>query len=550
MRCSTLPAAPIGTSIRLTSDIRCRWAPALRVGSELSLDPDDVVAAFVGSELRGVVSPSVDSTANTNAVYLTVYSNVASGELVTFKMWDNDACGLLNVSQTTSFTTDSFNELAELTASSLDAQQIALTEGWTWFSLNRDVSALTIDEALASVVAETDDIIRSQADFSMYVAESDGVTSGWIGSLSGLTTGESYQIKLSQPAMLIVAEPNVDETAAITLAAGWNWLGYLPDDERDVTSALSDLGGAAADGDLVKSQTAFAQYNLASGTWIGSLTTMAPGQGYLIDTENGATFAYGGSSAGEAALSQAMPTDALGDSPQKASKTGAASAPRLVAKNDARMNEALSLAKQYRHSMTLSGVVKLDGELLADTSVTVYAMVNDKVRGRAKLQYVDALNEYRVFMMLYADTPNGESLSLHIDHPASGQTFVMEGDLPFMVNTAFGTPTEPVALSAETEAYKAMKAMAALPQSFDLAQNYPNPFNPITTLHYELPEAAQVRLVVYDVLGRQVATLVDEQKEAGRYDVQFDASRLSSGTYFYRIEAGSFQAVKQMILLK
>lgn len=87
-------------------------------------------------------------------------------------------------------------------------------------------------------------------------------------------------------------------------------------------------------------------------------------------------------------------------------------------------------------------------------------------------------------------------------------------------------------------------------EGFELSQNYPNPFNPSTQIHYELPERAQVRLEVYDILGRRVSTLVDEQQQAGRYEVTFDASGLASGTYIYRIEANEFIETSQMMFVK
>ena len=76
-----------------------------------------------------------------------------------------------------------------------------------------------------------------------------------------------------------------------------------------------------------------------------------------------------------------------------------------------------------------------------------------------------------------------------------------------------------------------------VPVSFSLEQNYPNPFNPSTTVHFELPSAAHVTLKVYNVLGQEVMTVLDEEKAAGRYDVRIDASALSSGAYFYRLQA-------------
>jgi hypothetical protein len=88
------------------------------------------------------------------------------------------------------------------------------------------------------------------------------------------------------------------------------------------------------------------------------------------------------------------------------------------------------------------------------------------------------------------------------------------------------------------------------PKTFLLEQNYPNPFNPSTTIRYQLPVASEVKLEVYDVLGKKIATLVNERQSAGAYQVVWNASGLSSGTYFYRLQAGTFTQTKKMILVK
>lgn len=89
-----------------------------------------------------------------------------------------------------------------------------------------------------------------------------------------------------------------------------------------------------------------------------------------------------------------------------------------------------------------------------------------------------------------------------------------------------------------------------LPERFSLSQNYPNPFNPTTNINFELPQNEQVRLTVYDMIGRSVAILVDQRMEAGSHTVSFDASNLASGVYIYRIEAGEFTATNKMLLVK
>ena len=95
------------------------------------------------------------------------------------------------------------------------------------------------------------------------------------------------------------------------------------------------------------------------------------------------------------------------------------------------------------------------------------------------------------------------------------------------------------------------KNVVELPKEFSLSQNYPNPFNPITRINYEIPNDSKVKLIVYDILGREVKKLVyDELKKAGRYVIDFDGTNLASGVYFYRIEAGDFVQSKKMILIK
>jgi hypothetical protein len=106
-------------------------------------------------------------------------------------------------------------------------------------------------------------------------------------------------------------------------------------------------------------------------------------------------------------------------------------------------------------------------------------------------------------------------------------------------NTDFGTLTGVAVTQTEI-----------VPGTFSLEQNYPNPFNPSTTIQYGIPQGGLVTLKVYNVIGQEVATLINQQQNAGIYSVNFDASRLSSGMYLYRITSGNFTQVKRMMLIK
>ncbi|MBL8016037.1 MAG: T9SS type A sorting domain-containing protein [Ignavibacteria bacterium] len=89
-----------------------------------------------------------------------------------------------------------------------------------------------------------------------------------------------------------------------------------------------------------------------------------------------------------------------------------------------------------------------------------------------------------------------------------------------------------------------------IPEKFELSQNYPNPFNPTTNIKLQIPESGLVKLVVFDVTGRVVAELVNETLNAGEYKVDFNASALTSGVYFYKLTAAGFTDTKRMVLVK
>ncbi len=89
-----------------------------------------------------------------------------------------------------------------------------------------------------------------------------------------------------------------------------------------------------------------------------------------------------------------------------------------------------------------------------------------------------------------------------------------------------------------------------IPAEYSLSQNYPNPFNPVTTINYSIPKSGFVSLKVFDLLGKEVATLVNGNAPAGNYSVEFHSGNLASGLYFYKMNSGNFSETKKLIITK
>jgi hypothetical protein len=121
----------------------------------------------------------------------------------------------------------------------------------------------------------------------------------------------------------------------------------------------------------------------------------------------------------------------------------------------------------------------------------------------------------------------------------------------YTVNAGYKSPREWGTTSADiTVTGIEDKLIGSNPNNFELFANYPNPFNPSTKIRYAIPQASFTVLKIYNIMGQEVATLINEEKAAGVYEVNFNAINLASGTYLYKLQAGSFVETRKMILLK
>ena len=178
--------------------------------------------------------------------------------------------------------------------------------------------------------------------------------------------------------------------------------------------------------------------------------------------------------------------------------------------------------------------------------------------------YVDQLFTFQIPDSTFLDPDIGDTLTYQASGLPSWLCFNTQ------THTFQGTPTQTVRLitigvtvndlllaSASTTFRMAVAApltdvdnSPTSPIKYELRQNYPNPFNPVTTISYQLPLSSHVILKVFDILGREVATLVHGRKEAGQYSIRWDASAMPSGMYFYYLQSGNYSKTNNMVLIK
>jgi len=154
---------------------------------------------------------------------------------------------------------------------------------------------------------------------------------------------------------------------------------------------------------------------------------------------------------------------------------------------------------------------------------------------------------------IYPDTVTSEWAQYSNEQKLPEGTAFIQGVI--VIHAADGAPeasygVDDVRLEITNDPGTGIEDYETIPTRYELSQNYPNPFNPTTKIHYNIPREGNVTLKVYNMIGQEVASLVNENKPAGSHQVTFNAKELASGMYIYRIQVGSFMSAKKMLLIK
>jgi hypothetical protein len=218
-------------------------------------------------------------------------------------------------------------------------------------------------------------------------------------------------------------------------------------------------------------------------------------------------------------------------------------------------NLAVALIDPLFVNQIYNAAIAYEGRPLAATWAGPPTLtVNPTNRVQVAWQTLSEINTYRFYVQrqgrqwVTIDSVNAGGTSLSSRHYAVTDLGVTAGTWVYRIKEVDldGSINYSPTVSTTLPAVGANPAVTA----YALDQNYPNPFNPVTTIQYALPNAANVKLTVFNMLGQETATLVNDNKPAGVHTVQFDGSRLASGLYFYRLQAGTYVQMKKLVLLK
>jgi hypothetical protein len=319
----------------------------------------------------------------------------------------------------------------------------------------------------------------------------------------------------------------------INVVTGWNWIGFTSRKNITVTEALGNYNATA--GDLLKGQFSFAYYDANMG-WLGSLTTMVPGEGYMLKATNASTFKY----------------------PATAVTFGRVAHSNVSVANSYITNDVQP--ENFSKTMSVIAQTNICKEVLDNKDVMLKAYVGTELRGIAKPTWVQAKNQYVFFLTAYSNADN-ETINFKFDYASEQKTFNASQSISFTDNSLTGTSSEPftisilaadtcdaVALSNNTTAVTEVgEENTSSIIKDDLVEVYPNPFSDLLNVRFNKPFDGVVEIT--DAIGQ----LVHNQKlnNANATEINFNKldNGLSKGIYIIKITSkqkiSTYKLIKQ-----
>lgn len=484
----------------------------LYINKVYSSDDEDMLAAFSGGKCVGVCNNRYYKQNDMYYAMLTVYSNDVNGSDLEFRIWDAST-GQTYIAQSEKPISFENNAVVGspaqpvlFTAKDYRVQNITLNEGWTWISTNIASDKLSdLNKLLADGKWTSDDQVKSE----QYGFASWTKRNGWVGQLTAIDNDQMYLVHSSAPQNLHISGPAVDPTSHKLTIRGakedgtprWNYISYLPSDNFTLKEALA--GYDAKEGDIVKSQTQMAMYSGNLG-WIGSLTYMENGKGYMLQRQS--------------------QDDAQLQYPSKTSVGRKAKAAMAAAKNADGTNA------YFPYSANMTAVVEVEGVSLQQGDRLV-SYVGGEPRGYAE---GITLPDGRTIFMLAVGGDKPEAVDVTIER---GGNIIAKAPsaISYAANSNVGTINEPMHISflgTEGGLYV-----------------YPSPFYSQLKIRAMVDRDAYADVYVTDMSGKRVVAWND-CNAGGNVDITWNAGNtVPSGVYIVSISVDgnvySMKAIKK-----
>jgi len=462
-------------------------------------DTDDIIAAFIGNECRGVASPQYVQSHNSYYVFMDIYGNTDldnndSGKTVKFQLWDASTgftYSAVNTSSEVTYkplsTIGTINNPLIFDAMNIVEQQIPLRKGWNWISVNVVNDNPSLFDMFKNNIGDAGEIIKSASSYAQ--------APSWTGNGTFSIDNENmYRLQTNKELNLIFNGKLVDVTSTpVPISKGWNWIGYLPSFPLSLKEALAGIN--AKEGDMIKGQNNYATYVENVG-WIGSLKQMNPGSGYMYHSQD------------EANKDLTYPSKA--------------SILKMAQAQDEIPAKWTVDHRNFQTNMTITGTVTINEEKVEDTGYEIGVFVEGECRGSAFLIYEDEFDSYLVYLMVYGDS--GENMELKMYNHDSNQTFDSNDKLAFESDRVMGRPDNPYILNFEYD------PVSITDNSLNGINIHPNPAKDYAYL--TCPANLVDKIEVTDLSGQKLISMENISNKA------IYVGDLAPGVYIVNIYSG------------
>ena len=508
----------------------------ISINSVMSREEGNILGVFVDGECRGMANLAyVDSYDNYQA-FLTIYSNVSSGEELEFKIWEHKK-GLVHSSLShnlpdTKFTADTYHGTTSapklFSTNNVISASIDVVNGWKWISFNLTGADLSgTNNVLKNLnpsngdivktrvnIKDVNDVYQQQSLFDTYSENSET----WSGSLSNqgaLNTGVLYKIKLSSPDK-IKYEGSISDPLAteVPLVAGWNYIGYLGLHNIPINEALSNF--AAEPGDLIKSQYYSAVYDANHG-WLGTLQVLSPNEGYMVRATNAQTFKY----------------PSFNSSARSAQKNNG-----IVKVENIKAEAPWTIsAKDYENNMTL--IASIDDEDKARNNGVLGAFVNGVCKGYAAPVFSKELNRNVYFINVGNKLGKASITFKYLDFSTNILYNVIETST-YTIDKVEGTMESPKMLSLTDGELLGGAAIKV----------FPNPARENMFVSIPVERSTTLAIQLFDNNGRRIYAKPQEEISKGKHTFSIKTIELSAGIYHLQVILDNKVITKKVAVTK